>query len=88
MSKSGLSMTKWHPHKIMPPRSREEWEQEFEEYKKYPEYYKVNQSLGMELEGFKSIYYVEWAHRILGRCIGVIFFAPMIYFLSRGYIRP
>ena len=38
LTKSGLSMTKWHPHKIMPPRTKEEWLTEFEEYKKYPEY--------------------------------------------------
>jgi cytochrome c oxidase assembly protein subunit 15 len=43
MSKSGLSMTKWHPHRVMPPRNKEEWEKEFEEYKTYPEYYRVNQ---------------------------------------------
>jgi cytochrome c oxidase assembly protein subunit 15 len=42
----------------------------------------------MDVEGFKRIYYVEWAHRILGRSIGTIFFFPMIYFWARGYLRP
>lgn len=37
-TKSGLSMTKWHPHKVMPPRTQEDWEKEFEEYKKFPEF--------------------------------------------------
>lgn len=85
-TRSGLSMTKWHPHRIMPPRTQEEWEKEFEEYKQFPEYYKVNQN--MDLEGFKRIYYVEWAHRIVGRSIGTLFFFPMGYFWLRGYLQP
>jgi cytochrome c oxidase assembly protein subunit 15 len=42
----------------------------------------------MHIEQFKSIYYVEWAHRIVGRTIGIIFFGPMVYFWARGYLRP
>jgi cytochrome c oxidase assembly protein subunit 15 len=42
----------------------------------------------MDLEGFKQIYFIEWAHRILGRSIGLIFFAPMTYFWMRGYLQP
>jgi cytochrome c oxidase assembly protein subunit 15 len=42
----------------------------------------------MKLEGFKYIFFWEWAHRILGRSIGFTFFVPMIYFWSRGYLRP
>jgi heme a synthase len=34
----------------------------------------------MSLESFKRIYYVEWAHRLLGRLIGVAFLVPLIYF--------
>ena len=40
----------------------------------------------MDLEGFKKIYYIEWAHRMVGRSIGVTFFGPMIYFWARGYL--
>lgn len=40
----------------------------------------------MDVEGFKKIYYVEWAHRILGRTIGVLFLGPMAYFWARGYL--
>lgn len=86
ITRSGLSMTRWHPHKVMPPRTKEEWEKEFEIYKTFPEYYIVNKD--MDVEGFKRIYYVEWAHRILGRSIGVLFFFPMAYFWARGYLRP
>ena len=43
--------------------------------------------MGLPLERFKTIYYVEWAHRIVGRSIGVIFFFPMAYFWARGYLK-
>jgi cytochrome c oxidase assembly protein subunit 15 len=42
----------------------------------------------MDLNGFKRIYYPEWAHRIVGRSIGFTFFVPLVYFLARGYLRP
>jgi heme A synthase len=41
----------------------------------------------MSLEAFKRIFWMEWAHRELGRALGLIFFVPFAYFASRGYIR-
>lgn len=41
----------------------------------------------MDLEGFKRIYYIEWAHRIVGRGIGALFLIPMTYFWGRGYLQ-
>jgi cytochrome c oxidase assembly protein subunit 15 len=41
----------------------------------------------MDVEGFKYIFFWEWAHRILGRSIGFTFFLPMVYFWSRGYLQ-
>ena len=39
LTESGLSMTKWHIVKGMrPPCSQQDWEEEFERYKKFPEY--------------------------------------------------
>ena len=49
LTKSGLSMVRWEPHRILPPVSREEWEKEFEEYKKSPEWIQVNSKKGMDL---------------------------------------
>jgi cytochrome c oxidase assembly protein subunit 15 len=40
----------------------------------------------MELDGFKYIFFWEWAHRILGRSIGFTFLLPMVYFWGRGYL--
>lgn len=39
LTESGLSMVKWDLIKTMkPPFNQKEWELEFENYKKYPEY--------------------------------------------------
>lgn len=39
LTESGLSMVDWQLLKDMkPPRSQQEWEEEFERYKQYPEY--------------------------------------------------
>jgi cytochrome c oxidase assembly protein subunit 15 len=86
LTRSGLSMVKWHPHKVGLPKGQAEWEKEFEEYKQFPEYYLINKQKGMDLEGFKQIYFIEWAHRILARSIGGIFMGPLAYFWYRGYL--
>src|SRR5690606_28340732 len=36
-----------------------------------------------ELEDFKSIYFWEWLHRLLGRLMGIVFIIPFLYFLIR-----
>jgi heme a synthase len=80
LTESGLSMVNWHPVMgILPPLGEQAWQAAFSEYQKYPEYQKVN--LGMTLEAFKGIYWMEYAHRMLGRAIGVVFFVPYVYFL-------
>jgi heme a synthase len=82
---SGLSMVKWEPIiGALPPMSQLEWEQVFQLYQKYPEYQLKNS--GMDLEGFKGIFWFEYAHRLLGRSIGMIFLIPMIYFWIRKKI--
>jgi len=87
LTKSGLSMVRWEPHRLLPPMSQVEWEDEFAEYKKSPEYLNVNKEKGMGLKGFKYIFYWEWGHRMLGRSIGVTFFVPLVYFWARGYLQ-
>eukprot|EP00049_Salpingoeca_infusionum_P007140 m.116126 g.116126 ORF g.116126 m.116126 type:complete len:473 (-) comp13594_c2_seq2:305-1723(-) len=86
LTESGLSMVKWHPiHGMKPPMTQAEWEEEFECYKKYPEY---KYSSGMTLEDFKKIFFWEYLHRMWGRTIGVVFIIPAAYFWARGKIRP
>ena len=88
LTKSGLSMVRWEPHRVLPPLNQADWEAEFEEYKKSPEWLQYNQYRDLDLKGFKYIFFWEWFHRIIGRSIGVIFFLPMTYFFARGYIMP
>ncbi len=85
LTDSGLSITEWKPVTgAIPPLSHSDWLVEFEKYKQIPEYAIVNQ--GMSLSAFKTIYYWEWGHRLLGRLIGFAFLLPLIYFLVRGYV--
>lgn len=87
LTHSGLSMVDWEPLMgIIPPLSEQAWLRTFEEYQQYPEYQQINK--GMELEGFKSIYLVEYAHRVLGRLVGFVFLLPFLFFLlSRRMTR-
>ncbi|KAM7250443.1 hypothetical protein ACFE04_022326 [Oxalis oulophora] len=84
LTRSGLSMTDWKFTGGLPPLTDEEWLQEFEKYKQSPEYKRVNK--GMSVEDFKFIYWMEYAHRMWGRGLGLIFALPFSYFLRKGYI--
>lgn len=80
LTNSGLSITEWKPISgIIPPLSNEKWELEFDKYKLSPEYMKINK--GMSLDQFKSIFWIEFIHRALGRVTGIIFLIPFLYFL-------
>ncbi|OYV76458.1 MAG: heme A synthase [Chromatiales bacterium 21-64-14] len=82
---SGLSMVRWNPiFGIVPPLSQSAWQKAFTQYQKSPEYREVN--FQMDLAGFKRIYYVEYAHRVLGRTIGLVFLVPFLYFWVRRKI--
>lgn len=61
-----------------PPMNMEEWMEEFEKYKKSPEYKKVN--INITIEEFKFIYWMEYAHRMWGRSLALITIVPAIYF--------
>lgn len=88
LTDSGLSITEWQPIVgAIPPLSQADWQEAFDAYKQIPEYTQVNQ--GMDLEGFKTIYWWEWGHRFLGRFIGLVFFVPFVAFWLSGFIpRP
>lgn len=87
LTRSGLSMVHWQPISgVVPPITKSEWLEEFSHYKKSPEYKKIN--LGMSLNEFKSIFWFEYSHRLLGRIIGLAFLFPFLFFLFRKKIRP
>lgn len=84
LTNSGLSMTDWHlVTDTFPPMSEEKWVQAFEEYKKFPEYQKINIHNDFQLEDYKFIYFWEWFHRFIGRIIGLVFIIPFVYFLIK-----
>lgn len=85
LTDSGLSITEWQPIMgAVPPLSEADWQQAFDAYRKIPEYTEIKR--GMSLDEFKTIYWWEWAHRFLGRLIGLVFFLPFIGFWLLGYI--
>ncbi len=85
LTQSGLSMVEWDPIMgIIPPLSHADWMDVFNKYRQSPEYLKIN--AGMSLDAFKTIFYWEYGHRVLGRIIGMIYFIPLVFFLIRGMI--
>ena len=66
----------------LPPTSEEDWRSEFNKYRSSPEFKMLNPN--MTLSEFKSIYYMEWAHRLWGRFVGLSFAIPALYFIARG----
>mmetsp|Transcript_18274 Transcript_18274/g.26234 ORF Transcript_18274/g.26234 Transcript_18274/m.26234 type:complete len:391 (-) Transcript_18274:28-1200(-) len=83
LTQSGLSMTTWHPLGSLPPLSSEEWQSEFDRYKQFPEW---TQRKSMTLGEFKHIFWWEYGHRMMGRCVGLVFCLPWLYFTARGRI--
>jgi cytochrome c oxidase assembly protein subunit 15 len=87
LTESGLSIVEWKPVTgVLPPRSEAAWQAEFEKYQAIPQYHAINR--GMSLQEFKTIYWWEWTHRLLGRLIGAAFLLPFLFFLWRGWIEP
>ena len=88
LTESGLSIVEWQPIiGALPPLSQTDWEALFARYRETPQYRKVFSEIG--LEGFKSIFWWEYAHRLLGRVIGLVFLLPFIYFLfKKSLSRP
>ena len=85
LTDSGLSITSWKPISgTLPPLSTAAWQAEFDAYKKIPEYQQIN--AGMTLAGFKAIFFWEYAHRLLGRLIGMAFALPLVWFAVRRQI--
>jgi cytochrome c oxidase assembly protein subunit 15 len=77
---SGLSITEWKPVSgALPPSSVQAWDHLFALYRAIPQYRLVNR--GMSLDQFKSIFWWEWGHRLLGRVLGLVFAAPFVVLL-------
>jgi cytochrome c oxidase assembly protein subunit 15 len=85
LTRSGLSIVEWQPLiGALPPLNEADWQALFAKYRETPEFRQVN--FAMTLEGFKTIFWWEYAHRLLGRLAGVVFLLPYLYFLLRKRI--
>ena len=85
LTESGLSIMEWAPIKgTLPPFSETEWQRVFELYKTIPEYKWDNPD--MTLAEFKTIFWWEWIHRLLGRVIGLAFAIPLLVFWLKGWL--
>jgi cytochrome c oxidase assembly protein subunit 15 len=83
LTESGLSIVEWKPIAgTLPPLTEAQWTAAFEGYKTIPQYRELN--AGMTLHEFKTIFWWEWSHRLLGRVIGIAYLLPFLYFLWRG----
>ena len=87
LTESGLSITEWKPLAgAIPPLSHADWVDAFSLYQATPEYQQINGPAGMTLAQFKSIYWWEFVHRLLGRVIGLVFGAGLLWFAVRRAI--
>jgi heme a synthase len=85
LTDSGLSITEWQLITgFVPPLNDAQWQDAFTKYQQIPEFTLINPD--MTLAGFKLIYWWEWAHRFLGRIVGIVFAGPYLIFLIRRRI--
>jgi len=86
LTESGLSITQWKPVTgVLSPLNAADWQSEFERYKQIPQYAELNPD--MTLEGFKTIFWWEWSHRLLARIVGAAFILPALWFWMRGALK-
>lgn len=86
LTESGLSIVDWKPFTgLLPPNNQNDWNALFSAYRTSPEFLKIN--FWMSVEDFKSIYWLEYLHRLWGRLIGLVFLLPFLYFFIRGKIE-
>ncbi len=85
LTESGLSIVKWDVVSgTLPPLTGAAWQVQFDAYRTSPQYALLNQ--GMSLAAFKGIFFWEYAHRLLGRLIGLAAALPLAWFWLRGAI--
>jgi heme a synthase len=83
LTESGLSIVEWKPVSgVLPPLDENAWAQAFAAYKTIPQYQALNAT--MSLDEFKTIFWWEWSHRLLGRVIGIVYLLPFLWFMWRG----
>lgn len=85
LTRSGLSIVEWNPISgVIPPLTAQAWEEEFAKYQQTPEFQKLNYN--MTLEEYKLIFWIEWAHRLIARFVGLFYALPFFWFVYRRVI--
>jgi heme a synthase len=80
---SGLSITEWRPVTgALPPMSNADWAAAFDNYRHTTQFRELNPDIG--LGDFQILYWWEWAHRQLGRAIGLVFALGFFGFWAAG----
>ena len=83
LSGSGLSMPSWQPFSgVVPPLSDSDWREHYRAYSKTPEY----RAMKPDLASFKTIFWIEYSHRLLGRILGLVFLLPFLFFAFCRYL--
>src|SRR5579863_678110 len=86
LTESGLSITQWKPITgVIPPLNPADWQAEFDRYKDIPQFSKLNPD--MTVDGFKTIFWWEWSHRLLARVLGLVYAPPALFFWATGRLK-
>ena len=80
LTDSGLSMSTWRLIGGAPPLNLQEWITAFEIYKATPQ---GKMNTHYLLNDFKSIFFWEYLHRMIGRLLGLFFLIPFCFFLIK-----
>ena len=82
---SGLSIVDWRLFGgAIPPLDAETWQRAFDHYRQFPQFQLINPD--MTIAGFRFIFWMEYAHRLFGRIVGIVYLLPLLYFLARRQI--
>jgi cytochrome c oxidase assembly protein subunit 15 len=85
-SGSGLSIMDWDPIMgTLPPLSAAAWNAVFAKYQTISQYKLLHQ--GMDLAGFKQLFWPEYIHRLWGRLMGLVLLLPLIAFALTGRVE-
>jgi cytochrome c oxidase assembly protein subunit 15 len=83
---SGLSIMNWDPIMgALPPLSDAAWNAVFAKYQTISQYKILHQ--GMDLAGFKQLFWPEYIHRLWGRLMGVVLLVPLVIFALTGRVE-
>jgi cytochrome c oxidase assembly protein subunit 15 len=87
LAHAGLSIVQWQPLAgVLPPLDEADWAQRLQAYRLSPEGRLVHPDL--DLAGFRTIFWWEYAHRLLARLAGLLFVLPLLYWLAARRLPP